>query len=71
MNGTMSMADSFKNAFKFPKNPFEVTVPKLPDMGISGAASALPTIGSYIKAPTIDTEVNHRPAAQQWPVCTP
>lgn len=66
MNGTMSMADNFKNAFKFPKNTFEVDVPKLPDIGISGAASAFSAISSYIKAPTIDNEVINRPTAQQW-----
>ena len=70
MNGTISMVGNFsKNAFS--QNTLGVAVPKLPDMGISGAANALSTIGSYIKAPTTDTEVNYRPAVQQWPVCTP
>lgn len=36
--------------------------------GLSGALADFPSIGkSYI----IDTEVKHRPAAQQWVVCTP
>ena len=42
--------------------------------GISGAVEAVNSLASHVKPLTKDydyNEVNHRPAVQQWTVCTP